>query len=64
MSAKLAKTFLLLLEPGRIIAFPWNPLTPVQLEDPFRDVVEEVPIMSDGDDGSRKFSEVVLEPGH
>src|SRR5439155_5189895 len=48
---------LLLLEPRRVVPFPRNPRPAIQLEDPAGDVVEEVPIVRDGDDGAR----VVLE---
>jgi len=37
---------------------------PLQLEDPLRDVVEEVPIVGDGDDGPRVLLEEALQPLH
>src|SRR3989454_6686321 len=35
---------------GRVVALPRDPLTPVELEDPARDIVEEVPIVGDRHD--------------
>src|SRR6185369_8223909 len=55
---------LLLLEPGRVITLPWYAFAAVQLEDPLRNVVEEVPIVRYGDDGALEFLEVMLEPGN
>ncbi len=40
---------------------PWPA---VELEDPAGDVVEEVAIVGDGDDGARILLEEALEPGH
>ena len=57
----LAETLLLLLEPRRIVAFPWDPLTTVQLEDPFRDVVEEVAVVADDNGAACKVEQRVLE---
>ena len=36
----------------------------VQLEDPLGHVVEEVPVVSDGDDGAGVLLQVLLEPLH
>jgi len=35
---------------------------PVDLEDPLRDVVEEVPVVGHGEDRARVVRQVVLEP--
>ena len=43
---------LLLLEPGGVVALERQPLAAVELEDPAGDVVEEVAIVGDGDDGA------------
>ena len=53
---------MLLLEPGCIVAFPRNSGSAIELENPLRDVVEEITIVRDGDDCSRKFCEIPLEP--
>ena len=44
---------LLLLEPGGVVALPRDARAAVELEDPARDVVEEVPIVGDRDDRAR-----------
>src|SRR5262249_17244842 len=53
---------LLLLEPARVIALPWDPRAAIELEDPAGDVVEEVAVMRDGDDRARVLGQVPLEP--
>ena len=54
---------LLLLEPGGVVALERQPLAAVELEDPARDVVEEVAVVGDGDDGALVRLEEALEPG-
>ena len=54
---------LLLLEPARVVALPRDARAAVELEDPAGDVVEEVAVVSDGDDGAGILGEVPLEPG-
>ena len=53
---------LLLLEPRRVVAFPRDPMTPVELEDPAGHVVEEVAIVRDRDDRAGVLLQEVLEP--
>ena len=53
---------LLLLEPGRVVPLERDALAAVELEDPAGDVVEEVPIVRDGDDGALVRLEEPLEP--
>ena len=53
----------LLLEPGGVVALPRDARAAVELEDPARDVVEEVAVVRDGDDGARELLEELLEPG-
>ena len=53
---------LLLLEPARVVALVRDALAAVELEDPAGDVVEEVPVVRDGDDGARVVGEEALEP--
>ena len=59
----LREPLLLLLQPGRVVAFPRNAGAAIELEDPAGDVVEEVAIVRDGDDGARVVLEEALEPG-
>ena len=53
---------LLLLQPARVVALERDPVPAVELEDPARDVVEEVAIVGDGHDGALVVLEVALEP--
>ena len=52
----------LLLEPARVVALERDAAPAVELEDPLRDVVEEVAVVGDRDDGARVFLEEALEP--
>ena len=54
----------LLLEVGRVVALVADEATAVDLGDPLRDVVEEVPVVGDGDDGAVVLLQVLLEPEH
>ena len=53
----------LLLEPGRVVALPRDAVAAVELEDPARDVVEEVAVVGDRDDRPRILLQEALEPG-
>ena len=55
---------LLGLEVGRVVALVGVGAAAVELEDPLGDVVEEVPVVGDGDDGAGVLLEVLLEPLH
>src|SRR5262249_37750471 len=59
----LGEPFALLLEPGGVVAFPRDAVPAIELEDPARDVVEEVAVVRDRDDRPRVFLQVALEPG-
>src|SRR3954447_14584532 len=66
--ARLGLLFLLeavgfLLEPRRVIAFPRDPAPAIELEDPAGDVVEEIAVVSHGDDRALVVLEKALEPG-
>src|SRR5262249_48397280 len=43
----LPQALLLLLEPGRVVAFPRNPRPAIQLQDPAGDAVDEVAVLRD-----------------
>ena len=49
------EALLLLLEPRAVVAFPRNAVAAIELEDPFRGVVEEVAVVRHRDHGARKF---------
>src|SRR5262249_60609074 len=52
------------LEPPRIVAPPGNARAAIELENPPRHIVEEVPVVSDGHHRARILLEVALEPRH
>ena len=54
----------LLLQVGRVVALVGVRAAAVELEDPLGDVVEEVPVVGDGQDGALVVGEVLLEPQH
>ncbi len=55
---------LLGLQVGRVVALVRIGPAPVELEDPLRDVVEEVPVVGDGHHTPRVLLQVLLEPLH
>ena len=55
---------LLLLEPAGVVPLVRDAAAAVELEDPAGDVVEEVPVVRDRDDGSLVVGEEPLEPEH
>ena len=55
---------LLLLEPRGVVALERESAAAVELEDPARDVVEEVAVVRDGDDRALVVREEALEPEH
>ena len=56
------EAFLLLLEPAGVVALEREALAAVEFEDPLRDVVEEVAVVGDGDDGAGVVAEEPLQP--
>ena len=58
----LREPLLLLFEPARVVAFPRDARAAVELEDPARDVVEEVAVVGHRDDGAVVVLQVPLEP--
>ena len=63
LAAFLREALLLLLEPGRVVALVGNAAAAVELEDPARDVVEEVAVVGDDQDRAGIGAQVSLEPG-
>src|SRR6476646_9033824 len=53
----------LLLKPRGVVALVRNAVAAIELEDPAGDVVEEVAVVSDGDDGPLEVVQIPLEPG-
>ncbi len=60
----LAQAFLLLFQPGGIVAFPGNPVATVQFQNPTGNVVQEVTIMGNGDNGTSVALKMVFQPCH
>ena len=58
----LREPLLLLFEPARVVAFPRDARAAVELEDPARDVVEEVAVVGHRDDGAVVVLQVPFEP--
>ncbi len=54
---------LFLFEPGGVVTFPGDAGAAVEFEDPAGDVIEEVAVVGDGDDGAFVSAEVLFEPG-
>ena len=54
---------LLLVQPRRVVAFPGDAVTAIELEDPAGDIVEKVPIVRDGYDRAGIVLQKTLEPG-
>ena len=61
--ALLFQPLLFLVEPGRIVALPGNALSAVEFEDPAGDIVEEIAVVGDRNDGAGKFRQKALQPG-
>ena len=51
-----------LIEPRGVVPLPGNPRAAIELQDPARDVVEEVAVVRDRHDGARVLLQVPLEP--
>ena len=58
------QTLALLLEPSGVIAFPRNAFSAIEFQNPARHVVQEVPVVGDGDDGPFVLGEMLLQPVH
>jgi len=61
-AALLLEPLLLLHQPGRIIALVGNALAAVEFENPARDVVEEVAVMGDDQDGAGIVAQMAFQP--
>ena len=59
----LLQASVLLLQPRGIVAFEGNALATVELENPARDIVEEVTVVGDGDHGAGVIVQEALQPG-
>ncbi|MGY3651612.1 hypothetical protein ACVWW2_006903 [Bradyrhizobium sp. LM4.3] len=64
LAALLLEPLLLLLQPGRVIALVGDALAAIELEDPTRDVVEEVAIMGDDQDRAGIVAQMPFQPRH
>ena len=64
LAAFLLEPLLLLLQPGRVIALVGNAAAAVELENPAGDVVEEIAVVGDDQDGARIVAQMAFEPHH
>ncbi len=64
LAAFLFEPLLLLLEPRRVIALVGNAAAAIELENPAGDVVEEIAVVGDDEDGARIVAQVAFEPHH
>ncbi|MCG3776691.1 MAG: hypothetical protein JW395_3551 [Nitrospira sp.] len=55
---------LLLLQPGSVVPLKGNAVAAIEFENPTRDIVEEVPVVRDGDDGAFVLLKMLLKPLH
>jgi hypothetical protein len=62
LAVLLQQALLLGLQPGGVVALVRDALAAVELEDPARDVVQEVPVVGHGHDGAAVVGQVLLEP--
>ena len=62
LAAFLGEPFLLLREPGRVIALVGNAAAAIELEDPAGDVVEKVAVVGDDQDGAGIVAQMAFQP--
>src|SRR3990172_12044002 len=60
----LVETVLFLFQPGGVIPFPWDPLAPVEFQDPPCNIIKKITVMGDCDDSSRVGLQMMLKPCH
>ena len=58
----MAQPFLLLFQPRGVISFAWDALATIQFQNPTRDVVEKISVMSNRDDRARVTLQMMFEP--
>src|SRR6185369_12415854 len=58
------KPVLFLFEPGRIVTLPWYPFAPIKLQDPSGNIVEEIAVMGNGNNGALVALQMLFEPGN
>ena len=64
LAAFLLEPLLLLRQPGRVIALVGNAAAAVELENPAGDVVEEIAVVGDDQDGAGIIAQMAFEPHH
>ena len=57
-----SNTFLFLLKPTGVVAFERKAATAIEFKNPLRDVVQEVPVVGNGDNSAGVFLQETLEP--
>ena len=64
LAAFLLHAFLLLVQPGGVIALVGNAAAVIELENPAGDVVQEVAVVGDDQDGARIIAQMAFQPVH
>ena len=64
LAALLLEPLLLLHQPGGVVAFVGNAAAAVEFEDPAGDVVEEIAVVGDDEDGAGIVAQMPFEPHH
>src|SRR4030065_158091 len=64
LAAFLLHALLLLMQPGGVIALVGNAAAVIELENPAGDVVEEVAVVGDDQDGARVIAKMAFQPVH
>src|SRR5262249_52175636 len=54
---------LLLFEPARVVALERDAAAAIEFEDPARNLIEEIAVMRDRDDGAGEITQKTLQPG-
>ena len=57
------EAFFFLLKPGGVVALIRDAFAPVEFENPAGDVIEEVAVVGNGDNGAGEVVQVVFQPG-
>src|SRR3990170_4717593 len=60
----LLERVLLLFQPGGVIPFPWNPLPPVEFQNPPCYIIKKISVMGYCNDSSRIGLQMMLKPCH
>src|SRR3990170_3044723 len=60
----LLETVSLLFQPRGVIPFPWDPLSPVEFQNPACNIIKKITVMGYGNDSTRIGLQMMLKPCH